>query len=735
MSRSIGRFHPIDDGYLRTIICRFLLVSLNIEAILGEVTIHQRRKKLQKMARGNGLSDAYTATLRRLKAQKGDKSLLGLKVLMWVLYSERPLRAEELCHALGVEIGSVDLDPKNVPVLRTLQSSCLGLMTVETSSSTVRLVHFTLQEHLLNNPTLFHSPHTTIAEVCLTYLNFESVWDLRPTLHLAPSTMPLLEYASYYWGDHTRMAVTQNVKMLALRLLNRFEEHISAQLLLLHYNKNRGSGPYFPTEEGPMGFTGLHGVSFLGIVEMVAPTLEMREWDVNATDCMGSTALTWAAWKGHEEIVKILLEREDVNPNQADTVYGQTPLSWAAECGHEEVVKMLLEQEGVELDRGDTVFGQSPLLWAAQHGHEGVVKMLLEREGVNPDRASTKYGRTPLWWAARNGHEEVVKMLLEREEVDPDQADTEYGQTPLTWATQNGHEGVIKMLLEREDVNPDLADTKYGRTPLSWAAQNGHEGVAKTLLKREDVNPDREDTKYGQTPLSRAAEYGHEGVVKMLLEREDVNPDQADTEYSQTPLKWAARNGHDRVVMTLLERQDVHATTLDNKNQTPLSLPFSERHHEAVRILRENANLNTTVPGGQVSLPPPAGHEDGCLVDMQSRSHNPDVNITDLNAQPAPPLTHPNELEVVLYLKGPARNSADSDLSLNEPSALPQPPSIPPLKLLYLPTKTDTSPNGTRPTLPLTLSWYFLVAFFICLLAFLVYAPLPPLPHIFSFYR
>jgi len=179
-------------------VCRFLLVSLNIDVILGGVTIGQRRKKLEEMARGNGLSDAYTATLTRLKAQKGNKSVLGLNVLMWVSNSERPLRAEELCHALGVEIGSVDLDPKDVPVLKTLLSSCLGLVVVEASSSTVRLVHFTLQEHLSSDPSLFHDPHPSLAEVCLTYFNFRSVWGLSPALNLPPETMPLLEYASRY---------------------------------------------------------------------------------------------------------------------------------------------------------------------------------------------------------------------------------------------------------------------------------------------------------------------------------------------------------------------------------------------------------------------------------------------------------------------------------------------------------------------------------------------------------
>src|ERR1700712_1715277 len=164
------------------------------------------------MARGNGLSDAYTATLTRMKGPKGNKSVMGLKVLKWVLYSERPLSTDELCHALAVEMGSPDLDSKNVPALRTLLSSCLGLVTVEASSSTVRLVHFTLQEHLLSDPTLIPSPHSTIAEVCLTYLLFKCVCDLPLALYSAPATMPLLEYASYYWGEHARRGVMGNAK-------------------------------------------------------------------------------------------------------------------------------------------------------------------------------------------------------------------------------------------------------------------------------------------------------------------------------------------------------------------------------------------------------------------------------------------------------------------------------------------------------------------------------------------
>jgi len=138
---------------------RFLLVSLNIDAILGEVTISRRRQRLEEMTRGKYLTDAYEAALDRMKAQKEGRSALGMEALMWVLNAERPLHTSELCHALGVKKGSADLDYENVPEIRTILRCSLGLITIEASSSTVRLVHFTLQEYLSNNPCLFQSPH------------------------------------------------------------------------------------------------------------------------------------------------------------------------------------------------------------------------------------------------------------------------------------------------------------------------------------------------------------------------------------------------------------------------------------------------------------------------------------------------------------------------------------------------------------------------------------------------
>jgi ankyrin repeat domain-containing protein 50 len=81
-----------------------------------------------------------------------------------------------------------------------------------------------------------------------------------------------------------------------------------------------------------------------------------------------------------------------------------------ARRGHEAVVKLLLETGKADVDSKDTEDGRTPLSWAARSGHKAVVKLLLETGKVNVDSKSNS-GKTPLSWAAGSGHEAVVKLL------------------------------------------------------------------------------------------------------------------------------------------------------------------------------------------------------------------------------------------------------------------------------------------------------------------------------------
>ena len=303
---------------------RFLLVSLNIDAVLQETTIHRRRQRLSAMTGGLGLGDAYGATLDRIKGQGGEKSRLGMAALMWISHSERSLKADELCHALSVEIGSPHLNGDDVPSIGTLLSCCQGLITVD-EASTVRLIHLTLQEYLRAHPELFGTAHSTIAETCLSYLNSEQVKPLltSPSIRFVfcPLATPFLQYSALYWGVHAKRDLSDRAKSLALELLGSYSNHISTEILLKTRN------PYLhKTDFNKLSlFSGLHCASVFGIVEVVASLLEVEGRDINQIDCAGNTSLAWAALNGHEEVVKVLLGRDDVNPDEPD-VYGQTPL-------------------------------------------------------------------------------------------------------------------------------------------------------------------------------------------------------------------------------------------------------------------------------------------------------------------------------------------------------------------------------------------------------------------------
>ncbi|RPB03808.1 hypothetical protein L873DRAFT_1800323, partial [Choiromyces venosus 120613-1] len=354
----------------------FLLVSLNMDAILQESTTYRRRQRLSTMIHGSGLEEAYGATIERIKSQNGDKAKLGMAALMWICHAERPLRAGELCHALAVELGSTDFNAGNVPSIATLVNCCQGLITVDKEASTVRLIHFTLQEYLFAHPDLFPRPHATMAEVCLTYLTSRQVRALSANPSPNLQDTPFLQYCSIHWGTHARGDLSECAKLLALRLFEEYDSHISTQLLF----KERG---YWLGDEwgNDCLFTGLHCASFFGIVELAAALMEMESYNVNQQDLSKLTPLLLAARNGHEGVVKILLERQDVNPNIGDR-WNNTPLSSAAKSGHEGVVKILLERQDVNPNT-ENFWNNTPLSLAAKSGHEGVVKILLERQDVN----------------------------------------------------------------------------------------------------------------------------------------------------------------------------------------------------------------------------------------------------------------------------------------------------------------------------------------------------------------
>ena len=521
------------------------------------------------MSNGVGLGGAYDATLERIKAQDGEKLKLAMATLMWVCHSERSLQADELCHALAVEIGSANFDPDNVPLMATLLGCCQGLITVDKEASTVRLIHYTLQEYLSDYPHLFSTAHSTIAETCLTYLNSRQVKRLPPYPLPDQQSMPFLKYSSRHWGTHAKREFSDGAMSLALELLSRYETHISATSVLKQSRGGYDFGDGFGGAGSSSLFSALHCASFFGIVELATTSVDNKACGINQRDCTGATPLLWAAENGHEEVVMLLLDQENVSSDEPDR-QRRTPLWHAALSGHVGVVKTLLERKDVDPNYSDNL-GWTPLMMSAVRGQEGLIKLLLERKDIDPS-CQESLGRTALSLAAAVGKAGSVKMLLERKDVDPNCPDS-LGLVALSWAAARGEEGVIRILLEQEDVDPNCRDLG-GRTALWFAAGQGKEGLLKPLLERKDIDFNCQDNS-GRTALWVACAFGHEGLVKLLLEQKNIDLN-CPNNLGTTALHVATMLGHERLVKLLLEQKNIDPKNCrNNEGSVPLSSAFA----------------------------------------------------------------------------------------------------------------------------------------------------------------
>ena len=298
-----------------------------------------------------------------------------------------------------------------------------------------------------------------------------------------------------------RVELSDRSRYLALNLLDRYENHISAELLWRSVDEwNFGLGK---------PFSALHCISYFGIAEVAIDLIRTGRWDVNQKDSTGLTPLMWAARHGREEVVKLLLEEKHTQPDMPATKSGRTALSWAAGGGHVGVIELFLGPLCVYPGNTGRRWGRI----------RQVVSVLLGKKCVNPDKPDG-HSETPLVWAAKGGHHRVVELLLGREEVSPDRPDND-GQTPLMWAAKNGYDRVVELLLGREEVSPDRQDNG-GQTPLMWAAKNGYDIVVELLLGREEVSPDRPDNN-GQTLLEWATRNKYDRLVRILLGQEDFS--------------------------------------------------------------------------------------------------------------------------------------------------------------------------------------------------------------------
>lgn len=113
-----------------------------------------------------------------------------------------------------------------------------------------------------------------------------------------------------------------------------------------------------------------------------------------------------AAKSGDEEIVKLLIDNEDVNVNAKDD-YGYTALCYAAVKGHSDIVDLLVENDANVNARNSC--GGTALVQAVYFGHLQIAKNLIN---LGADVNVNIHGQSLLSYAEKKGHDELVEHLI-----------------------------------------------------------------------------------------------------------------------------------------------------------------------------------------------------------------------------------------------------------------------------------------------------------------------------------
>jgi ankyrin repeat protein len=126
-----------------------------------------------------------------------------------------------------------------------------------------------------------------------------------------------------------------------------------------------------------------------GFTRVVRVLLD-NQADVYMSAYLGYTAMHWAAFRGHLDMLHILLVAAPAAVNIL-THWGNTPLWIAASMGHEHIIRLLLAS-GADEQLG-TVDGMLPAEVALERGHPHCAQIILQEPERRAEREAERVNR------------------------------------------------------------------------------------------------------------------------------------------------------------------------------------------------------------------------------------------------------------------------------------------------------------------------------------------------------
>jgi ankyrin repeat protein len=600
----------------------FLWVVLQIETICMVNSDHAIRQALEDIP--NNLRETFSRIL-----QRSDRPGVSQRaVLELIIAAHSQLTTQQIREALSVVPGNTVWDPSRLPNDINAALACCGcLITVDEEELTVRLVHPTFKQFLLEEPDYVNleKAHERMTGIIITYLSYD-VFETQ----LSKTYIPEIKTGSVPETiAKATLPSSGNIRNLALRLLrSKNETEFDVGQTLAQARPSHQTSSQFHLRSYAHAYWCSHLLKFRGLnrrlsqlliglleAKRLSPILESIESIPNHTLTYQSAdsrrdlgpwtyrenfkqtyeppTLHLAVVGGHDLFVEAVIDHGGFDINFQD-FYKQTAILLSTITQNVKIFKSLLGVESIDVSIKSWL-GHAPLHIATRERSEDLLKIMLESNKFDVNIQDDVDRRTALHMAIYHAQADLVMLLLGSESIDTSILD-EIGLGAIHLAATLERSTIMRLLTQSSKVDVNLRD-RNGRTALHIAALNEFEGFAPehatsvlaTLLACEKVDANAKDDN-GLTALHTAVlSPGTDMSTLLSCPKVDVNAMDCD---GRTALHRAVTQGKKDLVSELLAHSRCDINSGDNDGITALHLAVMNRNYAIADILLNSDNID-----------------------------------------------------------------------------------------------------------------------------------------------